>query len=577
MNPDFLRYRKYVSYGIVFIAFSILIYRLFLLQIYHHSQFRIKAESNSIREEWLEPARGKIFDRNGVILAENYPSYSLSIVPWEVKKHPEILPILSQYLSTSPEKLQSQMEKNSRGLFRPSRIYNFLTFEQLSFISEELDRLKGLSVDASSVREYPFGRATAHLLGYVREPSHDEFQILDDKRYQPGENVGSSGIEKAYENLLKGYPGFSYQKVDALGKIVEKVTLKNSRAPIEGDSLILTIDIRLQMFGDSLLSGRSGSIIVSNANDGALLCFVSHPGFNPVIFGKNITTKDWNELLADSTKPLYNRALQGLYPPGSIYKIITAIAALKHGIISQNHSVFCPGFYRLGNRIFRCWKEEGHGNLKLLGAIEQSCNVYFMSIMREMNVDQWSDVAHAFGLSEKTEIALFDEKTSVVPDREFLDKKYGKGRWTAGNLTNQAIGQGDILITPIKLNQFIATIANYGKIVTHKLALHEAPTSNPIEMDIQNYIRLVRLGMFNVVNGEMGTAKSARIRNGKVYGKTGTAQNPHGENHAWFGGFVEFEADTFAVSVLVENGGMGGAVAAPIAGKVFSFLGKMTK
>ncbi len=577
MNPDFIRYRKYVSYGIVFIAFSILIYRLFLLQIYHHSQFRIKAESNSIREEWLEPARGKIFDRNGVILAENYPSYSLSIIPWEVKKHPEILPILSQYLFTSPEKLQSRMKKNSRGLFRPSRIYNFLTFEQLSFISEELDRLQGLSVDASSIRKYPFGMATAHLLGYVREQSRDEFLTLDEQRYQPGENVGASGIEKTYEDLLRGYPGFSYQKVDALGRIVEKVTLENSRVPIEGDSLILTIDIKLQMFADSLLLGRSGSIVVSDANDGSLLCFVSHLGFDPAIFEKNITTEDWNELLADSTKPLYNRALQGLYPPGSIYKIITAIAALKHEIISQNHSVFCPGFYRLGNRSFRCWKEEGHGNLKLLGAIEQSCNVYFMSIMREMNVDQWSEVAHAFSLSEKTKIALFDEKTPVVPDKKFLDKKYGKRRWTAGNLTNQSIGQGDILITPIKLNQFIAAIANYGKIVTPKLAIHEIPVSNSIKMDIQNYIRLVRQGMFNVVNGKNGTAKSARILEGKVYGKTGTAQNPHGENHAWFGGFVEFEADTFAVSVLVENGGMGGAVAAPIAGKVFNFLSKTTK
>ena len=563
--------RRNTAFSVVILLFLILFVKLYTLMIHSYEEFRNKADYNRIRPVITYAPRGNIYDRNGNVLAANSSVYTISVIRDELTDTENELSQVSGYLNIPVKTLKKNMKKYGRGRFLPSRIARDVKVETLSLIEEHKNELPGVIYSTLPVRYYPMQDSirASHVLGYLREIGPSELSRKDGRGYVGGDFIGASGLEYFYESHLIGDKGHYYQQVDALGREVGEVSDREPIPAIPGNDLYLTIESKLQADVEQTLEGLKASSVVLNALTGEVLAMVSKPDFRLSDFAGFMEDEEWQRFQNSREDLLLNRAITGRYPPGSAMKLVTAIAGLEEKLTNLDWTVECTGSYHYGDRVFRCWKEEGHGKVNISKAVKESCNIYFYQLIQRMDIDIWYKYANLFGFGSKTGIDLPQEKSGIAPNRKFMNRKYGKRGWTSGTLLNISIGQGDLLVTPLQMSRFAAILATKGKNIAPWLASRPNAQAKKISFKKSTW-DLIHEMMFNVVNTPGGTAYSSRIASTSIefYGKTGTAQNPRGEAHAWFIGFATKGSQTISISVIVENGGTGGSVAAPVASKI---------
>ena len=576
-KADIFHYRTLLF--VLFVSIFTLLSRYFFLQIIEHERYFSKSQVNSVKAQATYAPRGLILDRNGEVLVENYPTYILTVTPYQLDSKEEQFSIISDITNIPLENINQRYEKFYQGRFLPTVIAKNLTFSEISQIEERRLELSGFQYKRFDERFYRDVLDDAHILGYLREIDRESLSSLDkSKFYRAGELVGWQGLEKQYENELRYSKGIEYIEVDTYGREISRIN-DNSVPAFPGNDLFITIDARLQEYSKSLLNDQKGVILVSNVDTGEILSMVSNPSYSMDIYRGETNENEWKNLLSDASKPIINRTISGLYPPGSSFKLITAFNLIENGLLDPEDNLMCDGSYTPpgSSRAFKCWKEDGHGLVDLNKAIAQSCNVYFYETVQLTNLKDWTETAKIFGFNEETEIDLPNELIGQIPDKEFFIKTYGRWGWSErGMLLNLTLGQGDILVTPLQTLRYINHIASKGK-KTAKLKLNlnkEVDFYHDVELSNQTWDRVFN-GLFDVVNSDGGSGWRARQNSDiKLFGKTSTAENPHGDPHAWFNGFFELNNQKFSIVVLVENGGGGGAVASPIAGKIVSFITK---
>ena len=563
--------RRNTAFSVVILLFLILFVKLYTLMIHSYEEFRNKADYNRIRPVITYAPRGNIYDRNGSVLAANSSVYTISVIRDELTDTENELSQVSGYLNIPVKTLKKNMKKYGRGRFLPSRIARDVKVETLSLIEEHKNELPGVIYSTLPVRYYPMQDSirASHLLGYLREIGPSDLSRKDGRGYVGGDFIGASGLEYFYESHLIGDKGHYYQQVDALGREAGEVSDREPIPAIPGNDLYLTIESKLQADVEKTLEGLKASSVVLNALTGEVLAMVSKPDFRLSDFAGFMEDEEWQRFQNSKEDLLLNRAITGRYPPGSAMKLVTAIAGLEEKLTNLDWTVECTGSYYYGDRVFRCWKEEGHGKVNISKGVKESCNIYFYQLIQRMDIDVWFKYANLFGFGSKTGIDLPQEKSGIAPNRKFMNRKYGKRGWTSGTLLNISIGQGDLLVTPLQMSRFAAILATKGKNIAPWLASRPNAQAKKISFKKSTW-DLIHEMMFNVVNTPGGTAYSSRIASTSIefYGKTGTAQNPRGEAHAWFIGFATKGSQTISISVIVENGGTGGSVAAPVASKI---------
>ncbi|HKJ67736.1 MAG TPA: penicillin-binding protein 2, partial [bacterium] len=453
--------------SVIVVVFLVLISRFYSLQIHQHQKYSSQADANRIREVSHQGPRGLIFDRFGTLLVDNRFTYMLSAIPWEVKKSPQVLTRLSRYLDVDQQKLESRLDEGYRGAFIPVRLASGLKFSTISRLEEHRLDFPGVMLSNDPVRFYASDASLAHVLGYLREIDESELEkFRRTQKYQLGDLIGWNGLEREYESILCGAKGYQYLQVNAIGQEIGLVEDREPIQPKPGYNLYLSLDVQLQQYAESLFDTLQGTVVVLKPETGEILSFVSAPSYDLSVFAGAIEVEDWHALQADSTRPLFNRAAAGTYPPGSTFKLITAIAALEEDVVSPEWTVNCPGYYRLGRRTFKCWKSYGHGRVDMLDAIEQSCNVYFYTLIRKVGIRAWAKYAKLFGFGTKTGIDLPEEASGLIPDQAWMDRVYGKRGWTEGHLLNMTVGQGNILVTPLQMAHYAGILATDGLVTT---------------------------------------------------------------------------------------------------------------
>lgn len=581
--------RRTVPLAMVVAAlFGLLLLRLWYLQIIKVEDYHAMSENNRLRFLPVAASRGALMDRNGAILVNNRPSFSLSIIPQEVKDVEALLDRLSSLLKLDREELVDRWRKSKgRARYYPVVVAANISSEQVEIVEENRQRLPGVEVTMKPVREYTYQNSAAHLLGYIGEVSEKELELTGYEEFNPGDYVGKNGIEKAWELELHGKDGGRQLEVDSRGRILRTIS---ENSPSVGNSLMLTIDGRLQRAAESAFGAQAGAAVVLDVTNGEVLAFVSSPTFDPALFAGRIPVDIWKEYLEDKRRPLENKALAGQYPPGSTFKMITALAALEAGLITESTTIHCDGAYELGGNKFRCWHRTGHGAVNLKKSLKESCDVYYYHLGERLGVDRIAAFAERFFLGKSMGIGLAGEKGGLIPSVEWKFKRYGK-KWYSGETLPVAIGQGYLLMTPIQLASMAATIANDGTVVRPrlvkrlvdpegKLIREFAPEVIGVTGASLKNLKLVRQGMYAVVNEAGGTGANARLWDVKVAGKTGTSQvvkldenrkrrmGYQYQDHALFVAFAPFDKPEIAVAVVAEHGGGGGAVAAPIANRI---------
>ncbi len=584
--------RVVVAFIFIILLMFGLVARLIYLQITGHEHYSTMAKSNRIKSVPLPPTRGIIYDREGRVLAENRPSYSLELVPEQIKDLNSTLLRLQSLLNISDEKIAQFLKQKKRAKhFSSIPLLLRLTDEEVAKFSVVRPHFPGVDVYARLVRYYPYGFLTAHVVGYVGRINEKELKNLPVSEYRGTHYVGKVGIEKIYERQLHGQTGYSEIETNAQGRAIKTIS---SSDPEPGANIYLTLDIDLQKTAYDALQGHKGAVVAIEIKTGDVLVFISRPGFDPNPFVYGISQKAYNALQLSEDRPLFNRALRGQYPPGSTIKPFIGLAGLEYNITEFQHKLYCPGFYQLPKfkHKYRDWKKWGHGLVDLNDAITQSCDVYFYDLARTLGIDRIHTFLQKFGFGEKTGIDLEGEKSGLLPSRAWK-RKAKNLPWYPGETLITGIGQGFTQVTPLQLARATATLANQGKVVMPHLAASiinanyaTAPQSEPekhITLQEKNVQDIVS-AMINVVHGERGTARTLRTGiNYLIAGKTGTAQvftvkqeEKYKEeeldiklrDHALFMSFAPVNDPQIAVAVIVENGGHGGSVAAPIAGKI---------
>ena len=563
--------RLYTVYILVILAVGSLLLRYFILQIYDHEKYKTQAEVNRIRAVPMKAPRGLILDRKGTLIADNFPMYVLTVTPEEQTSLESMFHTIESYTGLDSAGLSENYHSYFLSKYAPVRLAKDLNFSQISALEENRYDLPHIHYQKIPNRYYPSKIRLSHVLGYIKEA--DRSMVEDksnDENYEPGDLVGWQGLEKFYEPLLRGRDGVRYYEVDAFGREVGLYQDRPVVEPVPGKNLTLTIDGKLQLKAETLMKGKPGALIVSDPKTGGIYCAVSSPDYPSDLFSGKIGEQEWSGVLSDSMKPLLNRLINGLYPPGSTFKIVTTSLLLKNGSVDTSKKYNCAGFYHFGDRNFHCWNLGGHGEQNLREGFVHSCNIYFFNAIQNEKMDALAEMAEEFGLGKVTGVDLPFESSGMVPNVDYMMEKYGRYGWSTGALLNMAIGQGEVLVTPMQMVQLINMVAMHGKI--RKLHFKSDVEPDWVEgPNLSNNVwTLLDQYLFQVVHAPHGTGKHADpgIDSLKVSGKTGTAENPHGEPHAWFVGIARRGEQVRTVVVLVENGGHGGAVAAPIARKI---------
>jgi penicillin-binding protein 2 len=585
---DFKGIYKYLV-AFVGLAFFLIFIRLWSLQVIKGSEFRRLSENNCIRLRENPADRGMLFDRKGRILAHNRPSFEVYLVPEDLKANPEVLIKVSEMLNMTPDEIEEKIKaQKKRAPFKPVKIKSDIDWNELALLESNRVHLPGLIVDVRPRRAYDYGELASHLIGYLGEVDENEMKQSRETPYRMGALIGKYGIEYEWENDLRGMDGGQQIEVDALGKEIRPL---GTVEPYPGSNLSLTIDLDVQKTAEEAFRGKNGALIAMDPKTGRILAMVSKPSFDLDIFARNIQPEEWKSLVENPYHPLQNKGIQGQYPAGSVFKIITAIAGLESGMITPNTQFACTGAFSYGNRDFRCWKEGGHGMLSLHRAVVESCDIYFYQAGLKVGVDLIARYANEFGLGRATGISLPHEKPGIVPSSSWKKKRFGVP-WYSGETLSFSVGQGYLNTTPLQLLELISGIANGGKRylpqVVEKVediygnTLKEYP---PVELGNANVsektLQIVKEALRGAVNDPHGTGSTCALKDVQVAGKTGTAQvvrMPENfkkgdmdrmplklRDHAWFVAYAPFEDPKISIAVLVEHGGFGASAAAPIA------------
>jgi penicillin-binding protein 2 len=565
--------KRRVLYTVLALMFLAFLGRLYQLQLIYREEYGRKSEENSIRIIPREPVRGYVFDRNGKLVVDNRPAFTITVMPFEFDRRD--LPYLSTMLSLDPQFIGDRLKKGEEySRFAPVKIKRDITFAELSALEENHEHLAGVDFQVESKRWYATNARAAHLLGYTKEISEAQIKTLGGE-YRQGDVVGSSGLEGEYEQALRGQRGAEYSTVNVRGQVVGSFDNgKMDVAAVDGKDLVLTIDIGLQAFAESLMAGRRGAVVAIDPADGGILAMVSSPDYDLSFFSGVTPAQVWRSFNTDPTRPLFNRATLTRYPPGSTFKMVLAAAALESGSVSPSWRVSCSGAFRFGNKVFK--DLHVHGSVDMTTAIQVSCNVYFYQLMLKTGLDNWSHYGKEFGFGMLTGIDIAEENPGLLPTTAFMNRRYGPSGWTRGFLVSLGIGQGEVGVTPLQMACYAMVLANRGEYhQPHAVkALLSKEANHPDTLAFQNRTialapetwQVIREGMRRAVEVPGGTGGLARIKGLEVAGKTGTAQNPHGPDHAWFVGFAPFNNPRIAIVVLAENAGFGGSHAAPLAG-----------
>ena len=556
--------------------FTILFFRFYHLQIYQHSKYEEKAGNNSVRKISIHAPRGIIYDRNGIPIVDNRQIYDLAVIPFDVTSQFDYQ-MVSKQTGVSSSELQEKITKGKESFhrFRPVPIKRHIDFETRSHLEENKLSLPGTIFSEFPARTYPDKAKLTHVLGYLRVVTDMTASIPSQELdYKLGDVFGFSGIERIYESILRGNDGTEFRLVDIYG-IDHGVYQDNpGQQPVPGKALHLSIDSKLQSLIEDLFSGKKGAAICMMPTSGEVLAFVSAPDYDLNSFAGPVPIELWEGWNSDPEKPLINRGIQGLYPPGSTFKLLAAALAKEDGVVDKSWTVNCNGVYTLGDRDFHCWNDAGHGTVNMDKAISQSCNIYFYQLIQKLSFKNWKGMAEKFKFGVSSGIDLLGEKRGLVPEKSYMNKKYGKWGWATGNLLTFVIGQGDVLVTPVQVAQMMNIIATRGNTKTPRLLLDSPAEKISVSLKPLTW-DFLQQSTWDVVNHKEGTGKAAKVIGSEVHGKTGTAQNPHGEDHSWFAGYlVKDNIPILSLAVLVEHGGKGSVEAAIISHKIFKYAQK---
>ena len=591
-TPDSDWYKRRII-GLVFCVipgFTFLLMRLFYLQVIEGDNYRRLSEINCIRLQSIDPPRGLVFDQQGRIMVDNRPSYDLSIIVKDARPLESTLKNLSQYSNIPLNGLWDEIDKNrNQPSFKPVLLKPDIGRDVLAVLEVKRFDLPGIILDTRLRRIYVNNRSAAHVLGYVGEISAEELKYSKYTGYKRGDLIGKYGVEKSFENILKGERGGRQVEVNVSGQLVR--VLKTVDA-VSGNNIFLSLDQKLQQKAEELLEDVAGAVVAMDPATGMILVMASSPSYDPNMFIDGFSFDQWDKLIHNPYRPLENKAIQAEYPPASTYKIITAMAGLEEGVIDEKTTMFCPGYYRFGDRDYRCWKKSGHGSLNVIRALEESCDVFFYLVGSRVGVDRLASYAKASGFGSATGIQLDHESSGLIPTSAWKKKRTGVA-WQSGETLSISIGQGYNLVTPLQLAAMISSIANDGTLFTplivKKIENASGETIKEFTPEIKGHLPidskkldLIKKGLWDVVNGKSGTGHMAHIDGIDVSGKTGSAQvfsrkNNDSEkeeslteqlkSHAWFVGYAPSANPQIAVAVLVEHGEHG-ANAAPIAREI---------
>jgi penicillin-binding protein 2 len=565
-----------IALYIMLVVFGVFIVRLWDLQIIKGDEYRRINERNRLRVIDIPAPRGIIFDRNNKVLVKNVPSFDISVVKEDIPRDSETLSNLGKLIGLSPDEINGYLSKASTLPFSPVKLKKNVSFEEIAKVEAGKIDFPGLQTEVVGGREYVYGNSASHVLGYLSRLSLVQLRAIEYRGISPDSLTGRFGIEKVHNAVLSGVTGKKIIEVDATGSVIKVARIKR---PVKGRDIRLTIDIDLQVEAERSLRGKAGAVVALNTDTGEVLALASAPSFDPNLFVRGISYEDWKRLISDPHKPLLNRAIQSQYPPGSTFKIITAIAALEEGLITKDTQYYCSGSIYFG-RVFRCWKEEGHGDVRLHKAIVESCDVYFYEVGKELDIDILAQYAMGFGLGRPTGIEIEGEAAGIVPSSGWkLETK--RENWYRGETLNTVIGQGYLAATPIQMAGLMAAVATGGKLYEPFLLMDpdkEVKLKGIVKIKPDN-IKLIKKALLGVVEDKHGTGRLSRSNIARIGGKTGTSQVIGGatkeenlpekyKDHAWFIAFSSEKKPQIAVAVFVEHGGHGGTGAAPIAKKI---------
>jgi len=554
---------------VALILFGLLLLNLLGLMIIRHDYYRERALKNRQVSFRVPAPRGRITDRDGIPLADNKFHSDITIPAScfaDGKPDSTLRRLLTWFAlpdASTLADLDAQRLKTGRNRVT---LVRGASIGQLQAVEERRDRLPGVRVESRLRRRYLHGPLFTHVIGYTGEVDQDDLAGAPAAlEYRLGDYIGKQGVEAAFEEQLRGRAGTKLEEVNASGRIVgqESVWL---RPVIPGRDVALTLSLPLQQAMDSLLAGRPGCGVAIAIPSGEVLAAVSAPSFDPNLMTTTISGDQWRGLIEDPAKPFFNRIVQATYPPGSLYKAVTSLAGLARGVV-DTFSTFqsCTGGYQFGNRWFRCWKPQGHGVLDHMAALANSCDVFYYQLGLRLDIDDLARAAGAFGLGRQVTGIFPEEAAGNIPSASWYDRRFGPRQWTRAVLLNNAIGQGELLVTPVQMALLSARVAVSGQVPAPTFVLGETPVAPAAPLPFERrHLAWIRRALRQVVDA--GTGGAARQAGVPVAGKTGTAQNPHGEDHAWFMCYAPATAPEVAVAVVLENAGHGGSLAAPVAG-----------
>ena len=601
---DLLKRRLLAAAVVVVLFLTIIVLRLWFLQITNGEDYEQRAYGNRVRIRQLAPPRGHILDRNNKEIVTNRPSFNVAMIQEDSHDLGNVLKRLAPILEMDVTELWEKIrEAADTPRYLPVLLKEDIDWQALAYLENHNHEFSGIRIEVQPVRVYHYEDLAANIFGYLGSISKKELEVADRDIYNGGDIVGKKGLEKTREEDLRGEKGHSYSEVDAKG--FEQQLLK-SVEPLPGREIKLTLDVDIQQIAESYMvaGDKAGAVVAMEVKTGRLLAAVSAPTIHINDFVGGISTKKWKALLDNPKHPLINKAVQASYPPGSTYKMVTALAGLAKGVITEDTVFYCPGHYKFGNRIYRCWKHSGHGPVNLFKAISESCDVFFYQVGQQVGVDSLAEYAKQLGLGRKTGIEMEYEKSGLAPTKNWKEK-YRKAKWQNGETLSVAIGQGFNLATPLQICVMTATLANGGKVYRPQIIEQVIDAEGQVIESfspelvreitgLDQYFNSIKLGMEGVVQGKRGTARKVAIDGLRIAGKTGTAQvvkvaqyrHLKEENipykyrdHAWFTCYAPADDPEIAVTVLVEHGLHGGSAAGPIARAVLNqyFSGRLNQ
>ncbi len=573
---------------LVVLVFAVLFLRLWFIQIVNGPKYRVQSENNRIHLRDILPFRGMIFDRHGELLVDNRPSYDLYVLPEEIQGREGILDRLAGLIDLDPMVAKEKVRRLSGGYsFKPILIKPNMRRDALVLVETNLFNLPGVMIQVRPQRHYIYDTFGSHVIGYLGEISERELNSGNYPNNKSGDFIGKFGVEGRYQKFLNGFRGGEQVEVDAAGRRLQVIS---RQAPIPGNNVSLTIDKDLQLLAEEQLRGKKGAIVALNPKNGQILAMASCPAFDPNLFVGGIEKAEWNRILYSKDHPLQNRAVSGQYPPGSVFKIVVALAGLEEGILDPYEETVCYGRIRVGRRLYNCWRKHGHGKVDLHKALVQSCDVYFYRLGRRLGVDKIAYYAKKLGFGKRSGFDLGFERAGLIPTTQWKEKRWGVA-WQAGETLSTAIGQSFVLVTPLQMARMMAAVFNGGFIYEPQIIqwigkddelVYKSIPKLKAEIKVKpENIALIKEGLIGVVNERHGTGGRARIKGITVAGKTGTAQVVNLEmekelvtdgeipdefkDHAWFVAVAPAEDPQLALAVIIEHGGHGGSAAAPIA------------